>query len=264
MYIYTYTHTCIEAHLLLLIVKIRPIFPWRLSLLSIHAVRNQSDSTSFTTQRSLSYLCLRAFILTEGLTCTKRGEENDFRTTSSNRDESYAIMQQLSVAALRWAEALWMKESTVVTSIQEFVKHFKEVFGRPVEDSSFGDQLLQLHQGKKTIAEYSLEFRTLASNSGWNERLLISVYRRGLNPALRLQLAIYDDSLGIEKFIQQAIHVQQRSQNCYRDDLCCHSASPQVVMGYTSESQSEGMQVDTFRLSQTERTRRKQLKLHVL
>ncbi len=56
-----------------------------------------------------------------------------------------------------------------------------------------------------SIKQYSLKFRTLAAASGWNEPSLITAYRQGLNPKLRLQLAAYDDTHGLERFIQLAI-----------------------------------------------------------
>ncbi|XP_052456739.1 uncharacterized protein LOC128016283 [Carassius gibelio] len=46
------------------------------------------------------------------------------------------IIQQLSGAALLWAEALWFQETGIASSVQSFISNFKEVFGRPVSDSS--------------------------------------------------------------------------------------------------------------------------------
>lgn len=155
------------------------------------------------------------------------------------------IIQQLSGAALRWAETLWTQETTVTSSVQDFINHFKEVFGRPVEDSTVSDKLLQLRQGKRSVSEYSLEFRTLAAASGWDEKALLSVYRRGLNPALRLQLAIYDDAIGLEKFIQQTLRVHQRSQGCYQEVQQTAFIPHKNSFEVPSETTIEKMQVDT-------------------
>ncbi len=103
---------------------------------------------------------------------------------------------------------------------------------------------------------YALKFRTLAVASGWDERALITTYRQGLNPALRLHLAIYDDVMGVEKFIQQSIRVSRRVQNCYPD----RHQSSYAFLSRPAENPDirgvEPMQVDQTRLSPSERTRR--------
>ncbi|KAK3511093.1 hypothetical protein QTP70_030284 [Hemibagrus guttatus] len=70
----------------------------------------------------------------------------------------------------------------MMSSLSAFTKHFKEVFGRPEGDSALGESLCRLKQGNLSVAEYALQFRTLAAASGWNEQALITTYRQGLNP----------------------------------------------------------------------------------
>ncbi len=82
---------------------------------------------------------------------------------------------------------------------------FREVFGRSSGDSSIGERLYHLKQGAMSIKQYSLKFRTLVAASGWNEPSHITAYRQGLNPKQRLHLAAYDDTQGLERFIQLAI-----------------------------------------------------------
>lgn len=65
-----------------------------------------------------------------------------------------------------------------------------------------------------SISDYSLKFRTLAAASGWNESSLQTTYRQGLAPGLRLHLAAYDDSMGLEKFIQLSLQVARHVQHC--------------------------------------------------
>ncbi len=66
------------------------------------------------------------------------------------------------------------------------------------------DQLLRLRQGSSSTQEYTVKFRTLAASSGWNEAALISAFRQGLDSRLRAQMAIYDDTVGLESFMQKA------------------------------------------------------------
>ncbi|KAK3537429.1 hypothetical protein QTP70_009648 [Hemibagrus guttatus] len=72
------------------------------------------------------------------------------------------------------------------------------------------------------VSDYALQFRTLAAASGWNEQALITTYRQGLDPRIRLHLAAYEDSIGLEKFIQLSIRFATRMQLCLEE----HQAQP--------------------------------------
>ncbi|KAK3528828.1 hypothetical protein QTP70_011717 [Hemibagrus guttatus] len=117
------------------------------------------------------------------------------------------IISRLEGKALRWAEPLWTQHHPAVTSLSSFLEHFREVFGMPAGDSSIGERLCRLRQGSMTVSDFALQFRTLAAASGWNEQALITTYCQGLNPRIRLHLAAYEDSIGLEKFIQLSIRV---------------------------------------------------------
>ncbi|KAK3536372.1 hypothetical protein QTP86_008537 [Hemibagrus guttatus] len=106
------------------------------------------------------------------------------------------IISRLDGKALRWAEPLWTQNHPAVTSLSSFLEHFREVFGTPAGDSSIGERLCRLRQGSMTVSDFALQFRTLAAASGWNEQALITTYRQGLDPRIRLHLAAYEDSIG--------------------------------------------------------------------
>ncbi|KAK3542798.1 hypothetical protein QTP70_002998 [Hemibagrus guttatus] len=57
----------------------------------------------------------------------------------------------------------------------------------------------------------------LSAASGWNEQALITTYRQGLNPRIQLHLAAYEDSIGLEKFIQLSIRVASHMQLCFEE-----------------------------------------------
>lgn len=101
--------------------------------------------------------------------------------------------------------------------IISFFQHFKEVFGPPAGDTSVAEQLHWIRQGERDISDYSLQFRTLAAASGWNEPAMITTYRQGLNPCLRLQHVSYDDTIGIERFIQLSIRMAHHMQSCFHE-----------------------------------------------
>ncbi len=111
-----------------------------------------------------------------------------------------------------------------------------------------------IRQGSMSINQYLLKFRTLAAASSWNEQALITVYRQGLDPKLRLHLAAYDDTLGLERFIQLSIRCSNRMQSCSP-----HFPAAIVTPPYRRpeiSSSPEPMQTDSNRLSSAERRRR--------
>ncbi|KAI5101591.1 hypothetical protein C0J45_8794 [Silurus meridionalis] len=82
-----------------------------------------------------------------------------------------------------------------------------------------GRPAAQLASGNDNIMEYSLCFRTLAASSGWNETALLGVYRLGLAPDIKQAMAIHDDTVGLEKFIQKSFGLSQRSAACHPTPL---------------------------------------------
>ncbi len=131
---------------------------------------------------------------------------------TTDRAKIAFIISLLTGQALPWAETIWSQSSTVKQSVNSFIEHFREVFGLPAGDSSVGEQLYHLRQGSLSITDYALKFRTLAAASGWNEHSLLTTYRQGLEPRVRLQLSAYDDFYGLEKCIQLSIRCANRMQ----------------------------------------------------
>ncbi|KAL0198153.1 hypothetical protein M9458_006693, partial [Cirrhinus mrigala] len=115
---------------------------------------------------------------------------------------------------------------------------------------STSDQLFRLRQGSSSIHDYTLHFRTLAAASGWNEISLLGAYCQGLNPEIRSAMATYDDTIGLEAFLLRTTRVSQQLAACQPP-----VTAPQVASVAASTPVPEPMQVDSTRLSRTERNR---------
>ncbi|KAL0200285.1 hypothetical protein M9458_003472, partial [Cirrhinus mrigala] len=113
------------------------------------------------------------------------------------------------------------------------------------------DQLFRLQQGTSSVNEYTLQFCTLAAASGWNEISLLGAYQQGLNPEIRTAMALYDDSIGLESFLHRKTRVSQRLATCQPP-----VTAPQPALVAASFPVPEPMEVDTTRLSRTERNHR--------
>ncbi|KAL0195269.1 hypothetical protein M9458_008841, partial [Cirrhinus mrigala] len=115
---------------------------------------------------------------------------------------------------------------------------------------STSDQLFRLQQGTSSVHDYTLRFRTLAAASGWNETALLGVFHQGLNADIRAAMALYDDSIGLEAFLQRTTRVSQRLAACQPTVTAPQSASVAAL-----NPVPEPMQVDSLRLSHAERNR---------
>ncbi len=169
------------------------------------------------------------------------------------------IISLLQGKALQWAETIWGQAGTVTQSLSGFTNHLRDVFGVSVGASTAGEQLYHLQQGNMTIHEYALKFRTLAAASGWDESPLLTTYRQGLEARLRLHLAAYDDTMGLERFIQLSIRVDSRMHSYMKDPQSLTHSNPLLRQPENispPEPVPEPMLVNNTRLSLTERHRR--------
>ncbi|ROI16559.1 Retrotransposon-derived protein PEG10 [Anabarilius grahami] len=174
------------------------------------------------------------------------------------------LISQLNGKALKWADSIWSQHGAVTQTYSAFISHFREVFGKPLTDSSAGEKLYNLKQGTMSIYDYALQFRTLAAVCGWNEQALITTYRQGLEPRVRLQLAACEDTIGLEKFIQHSIRCATRMQAClqeHQDQFLPISSLCRSEPVSSPEPANDPMEVENSRLTPSERQRR--LTLHL-
>ncbi|XP_053681475.1 retrotransposon-derived protein PEG10 [Labeo rohita] len=169
----------------------------------------------------------------------------------SEKSKVAFLTSLLTGKALQWAKAIWNANNPIINSYELFTNHFSEVFSTATGTLSTSDQLFRLRQGSTDVNEYTLHFCTLVPASGWNEVALLGAYRQGLNPEIRAAIAIYDDSIGLESFLQRTTRVAQQLAACQPTVTAPLSAS--VV---ASSPVPEPMQVDSTRLSRSERNRR--------
>ncbi|KAI4895362.1 hypothetical protein NFI96_000963 [Prochilodus magdalenae] len=184
----------------------------------------------------------------------------------SDKSRIAFVVSLLIGKALDWATAVW--PSYERGTYEDFIKDFKAVFDHPNEGKTAGDLLFQLHQGSRSVAQYALEFRTVAAGTGWNEPALLTAFRHGLHMDIRKELAYRHDGLTLEELISLAIRLDQlknganpapRKSPVYRAPQLPLTPSPLPPLASRSTpelSAEEPMQVDTSRLSPSERQRR--------
>ena len=61
----------------------------------------------------------------------------------------------------------------------------------------------------RSVADYSVEFRILAAESGWNDEALRGIYMHGLNEQFKDELAVRDETNSLDSLVDLADKVRQ-------------------------------------------------------
>ncbi len=186
-------------------------------------------------------------------------QPNSFPTENSK--VAY-IITLLTGKALDWATALWEQHSPLTDNCDLFVAEMRRVFHHPTSGGEVDHRLLQISQGTRSVAEFAIEFRTLASESGWDQRALRATFHRALSPDLKDELAFRDPAPDLESLIDISIRVDNRIRERRREHrgevrLPEPQASYRALNSPPLPMNSEKpMQLGRARLSQIERERR--------
>ena len=150
-----------------------------------------------------------------------------FRTDSA---KVALILSSLTDQALDWAMAAVGSNLTLSSDLAGFSEEFRRAF-----DHTTG-RLHHFQQGLRSIAEYTLEFQTLASDSGWDDNALRSAYRRGLSEEIK-DLLIRDRpptfnclvTLALQMDESAARTLETRPGGCYGPGERCAAGPPYLM-----------------------------------
>ncbi|KAL0154168.1 hypothetical protein M9458_050526, partial [Cirrhinus mrigala] len=213
----------------------------------VNAFKAAFQPTPSPPSASGSPMAMPATFTGEAAECSQSVHPQQF--PSENAIDAFLI-SLLTGKALQWAKAIWNSDNPIIHSYEQFTSHFS-VTNTATGTLTASDQLFRLQQGTSSVNDYTLHFCTLAAVSGWNEIALLGAYRQGLNPEIRAAMALYDDSIGLESFLQRTTRVSQQLATCQPP-----ITAPQSASVAASFPVPEPMQIDTTRLSRTERNRR--------
>ena len=86
----------------------------------------------------------------------------------------------------------------------------------PTEGSDAAGRLHTIRQGNRSVADYTLEFHTLAADSGWDDVALRSAYRRGLSEELK-DLLVRDRPTSLNELATLAHRLDDRLRERRRE-----------------------------------------------
>ena len=197
------------------------------------------------------------------------------QTFPTNAARVAYIVTQLTGRARSWATAMWHAGRPCLRTSGEFMAEMQRVFDRSATGLEAGRDLLRLHQGQKTVSDYSIDFQTLATNSGWEGRALVDAFLQGLAEPVKHELLTRELPEELEEMITLAIRVGARLEDQRRTTPArflpprypgWHSSPPAPprpprreaprFLPSSPRGESEVMMVDRSRVSREERDRR--------
>jgi len=103
--------------------------------------------------------------------------------------------------------------------VEEFLTILKREFGRGEEESVKAAELRKLEQGGRTMEEFVQEFKRAARGSGYEGRLLIEEFKRGMSRGIRRKLMEVENPLtSIEQWYRRATALDRNWRESRREE----------------------------------------------
>lgn len=113
------------------------------------------------------------------------------------------MVQLMTGRALKWAQAVLHSNPNV--SYPDFRTKFRCVFDKGSNPDAAAHRLFSLKQGKKSVADFSVDFWILAVETGWEEKALLGAFLNSLNEGLRRELATKELPKSLDALINMCV-----------------------------------------------------------
>ncbi len=98
------------------------------------------------------------------------------------------VLSLLTGRAREWGTSAWEAQTPYCGSFKLFKEEMIKIFDRSVIGREASRLLAVLHQGRRSVADFAIEFRTLATTCEWNEPALVARFLEGLNMDLKEEI----------------------------------------------------------------------------
>ena len=105
---------------------------------------------------------------------------NNPGTFSTLSAEVTFVISLLKGKALAWVSPYLERNDPVLQDADECLASLQTVFDKPDRASAAEYSLLDMQQDTRSVAQYAIEFRTLAAKTNWDSRALRAAFRKGL------------------------------------------------------------------------------------
>ncbi len=185
------------------------------------------------------------------------------RTFEREESKVAFVLTLLTGRAALWGTAVRENQDLCCASFQALSAEMRRVFDRAVVGKDTARLLADHRQGDRSVADYSIEFRTLAAECNWNEEARWDMFLHGLADRVQKEIYILDLPQSLNGLIDLALRVDaclDRVERYTHPDRRLRGAENR----WTSEGDTVGpvvdhepMQVGRARLSREEKERRR-------
>lgn len=99
-------------------------------------------------------------------------------------------------------------------------------FAHPTSVCSSGQKLLNLRQGRQSIANFLIDFRIAAAEAGWSDDVLDGVYLHSLNDEMKDQLASRDAPSSFEELVSLTLRIDNwLREHAWEKEYCSRRSS---------------------------------------
>nr|XP_054594019.1 uncharacterized protein LOC129160947 [Nothobranchius furzeri] len=120
------------------------------------------------------------------------------------------IVGLLRGKALQWAESRSRQASFLQGPLTDFLADFNLNFGDVESQMELAKNIWNLHQGRQSVTDFAIEFRTLAANFSGSGDMLKGAFAQALNDRIKDQLAYCQEPSTLEELIALAIRIDKR------------------------------------------------------
>ncbi|CAI9591025.1 unnamed protein product, partial [Staurois parvus] len=107
----------------------------------------------------------------------------------SEKKKVMFIIGLLTGEALAWASPYIEKKHGMLNDFDTFLTAMNQVFDDPSRFATAEAKLHSLRQGRRSVTEYTAEFRSWMADTTWNPAAQKSQFRQGLSEQVKDELA---------------------------------------------------------------------------
>lgn len=129
------------------------------------------------------------------------------RAFSDDASKISYVIGSLRDHALSWAESYLTLHPLKTISYTQFIRDLKAVFHHPLRADEAARQLSGLRQGSQSVAEFSINFRVKAAETGWADNALRGAFVNCLTERMKDELATRNEPEDFEALVDLAIRI---------------------------------------------------------
>uniref|UniRef100_A0AAQ4Q544 CCHC-type domain-containing protein n=1 Tax=Gasterosteus aculeatus aculeatus TaxID=481459 RepID=A0AAQ4Q544_GASAC len=175
------------------------------------------------------------------------------RTYAEDQARIAYVISLLTGRAREWGTSVWEAGGPCCRRFPLFKEEMIKVFDQSVFGREASRLLTTIRQGKRSVADFAIEFRTLSTTSEWNEPALVARFLEGLNIELKEEIYARGSPADLDTLIELAI----RLDRCFQQRRRARTAAPTVRESIPPLApEPEPMQLGGIHLRPEEKQRR--------